>query len=328
MSLDYKLPRDRIAQYPPEVRGASKLLIVGRKSGVIAEGSFNESLSKCLRRGDTLIFNNSKVVKARLILKSYKRNKSFDVLVVDPFSEGAWRGLVRGLDKLKEGEVFLVGESTVTFLGRDNEFGIFESSLPISQILDNYGHTPIPPYIRKGVDGKIDSDRYQTVYASKEGSIAAPTAGLHFSETSFQILKDLEVQCLFLTLHIGPSSLASYLKVVPEWFEIDEDVIRAIALSKKESRRVLAVGTSTIRALETYGSQGKTKGETDLIINEGYQFKIVDGFFTNFHLPKSTHLDIVIAFLGKELTKISYEYALNHGFKFYSYGDCMFCADD
>lgn len=327
MSFEFSVPRDRIAQYPNEKRGHSRILVVSKSKGILFEGIFNEVLPKIVKRGDLIVFNNSKVVKARLQALRKSNNEQIEMLVVEPLASFKWKAFTKGLAKLSEGEELSVGKGSIRYVCREGSFGVFESNLHVSEMLRKYGHTPIPPYIRDGKGDAYDLVRYQTIYAEKEGSIAAPTAGLHFSEESFKILQDQGSECAFITLHIGPSSIVSYLAGYPELFEISPKVANTIKEAKKISRRVIAVGTSTIRALESFALYDQLWGQTNLYIEEGFNFSIVDGFFTNFHLPNSSHLKIVCAFLGKTLAEESYQYALRNGFMFYSYGDCMFCCD-
>ncbi|MCS6893194.1 MAG: tRNA preQ1(34) S-adenosylmethionine ribosyltransferase-isomerase QueA [Deltaproteobacteria bacterium] len=321
MSFSFVLPDELIAQHPTPKRGESRLLVVSKSRGIISEGIFNQSLPSVLHQGDLIVFNNSRVLKARLILEGAR--KSVSLLVVGSFEQKEWKALVQGLDSIKSGETFRIGRYEVTFLRREGSFGVFKSTASVREIMDEFGKVPIPPYIRRGQQIEDDEERYQTIYATKSGSIAAPTAGLHFDEKSFEILREQGVEKSFLTLHVGPGAIANYLGVVPEYFEIPEDTLSKLS---SYTKRVVAVGTTTIRALETFYRTGLTFGTTDLIISEGFEFGCVHAFFTNFHLPNSSHLSIVTAFLGEEVARDAYEYAVKKKFRFYSYGDAMFCC--
>ncbi|MCS6961832.1 MAG: tRNA preQ1(34) S-adenosylmethionine ribosyltransferase-isomerase QueA [Deltaproteobacteria bacterium] len=316
-----KVPPELIAQYPSKERGSSRLLVVSRSRGILFDGTFNEGLKNFIEADDILIFNDTKVINARLEVKT-ERGSSIDLLVIGPFHGVEWRGILKNLKRHKEGEKFLLRDTEILLKKKELFFAYFTSTKDISDLIAQDGKPPIPLYIRKGRAVDIDSKRYQTVYAKKPGSIAAPTAGLHFSDESFEIIRKKNAKVAFLTLHVGPSSIAPYMKVCPEWFSIPQETV---FLLKGQRKLLYAVGTTSVRALETFALTSQTEAETNLIIEPGYNFLLVDGFFTNFHLPDSSHIKIVSAYLGTEKVIESYTYAIKNLFKFFSYGDCMMC---
>lgn len=289
---------------------------------MIFDGPFNDGLAQLLTDRHLIVFNRSKVIRARITASS--KLGEVDILVVGPFEGRKFKGLIENLRKYVVGDNFTIGQHTIFFSGREGAFGIFESGSDVKDILSEFGRPPIPPYIRGGKAVDLDYERYQNVYAKDPGSIAAPTAGLHFDENSFKILSQIGARTAYLTLHVGPSSIAEHLGIIPEKFEIPPETVDALTFTPVDY--TVAVGTTTVRSLETFGSLGVCSGETSLVIEPGYEFKRVGKFFTNFHLPNSSHIKIVVAFLGLDQTIEAYNYAIKNRFRFFSYGDSMFCC--
>jgi S-adenosylmethionine:tRNA ribosyltransferase-isomerase len=321
--FSFQVPEELIAQFPRKNRTDSRNLAVFRSSGKLLEGSFKENLVRFIQRGDILVFNNSKVVNARIpILNS----RFQDLLIVGPFEGFQAKVLIKNLRKLKTGDTFEFSQNCWgQFIGRDGHFGVFRFYPSVREVISQVGTPPIPIYVRKGKANQQDFERYNNVYSSIEGSVAAPTAGFHFDEEALTLLDKLGAKKGFLTLHIGVGAFMPQLGVSEEYYEISQETCDLI--TNKDRGRIVAVGTSTIRALETWAQTGQPSGTTNLIIEHNYKFKVVEAFFTNFHMPNSSHLKIVIAFLGLELTQKAYCYALEKKFQFFSYGDCMFCCD-
>jgi S-adenosylmethionine:tRNA ribosyltransferase-isomerase len=294
-------------------------------------------LPALLRAGDLLVFNDTRVIPARLL--GHKDSGGRIELLIERLLD-AHRVLaqVRSSKPPRPGQkLFLDGGATAVVQGREGEFQAlaFDTETPVTELLDRIGHVPLPPYIAR-VDEDADRERYQTVYARHRGAVAAPTAGLHFDKAMLDRLKEMGVDSAFVTLHVGAGTFqplrvddirehrmhAEYLRVPPE----AGDKINA---AKKEGRRVVAVGTTVVRALETAAQDGRVnafEGETDIFIYPGYRFRIVDALLTNFHLPGSTLLMLVCAFGGTENVLNAYRHAVESSYRFYSYGDAMFVS--
>jgi S-adenosylmethionine:tRNA ribosyltransferase-isomerase len=339
--LYYPLPKELIAQYPAEKRESSRLMILDRQNHSWKHQRFYE-LPDYLVPGDVLILNNTKVIRARLIGRKVNSHKKIEVLLVKKLLPNRWEVLVKpgknvtlntriifGKGDL-EGEVIAMGEMGKRVIE-------FSASGAVEAKINQYGIIPLPPYIKRPNSQSLDLDlvRYQTVYAKIEGSIAAPTAGLHFAEDLLKKIKEKGVQIVFITLHIGPGSfrpikneLIEQHRMEPEYFRIEPEVANIIRYAKANKRRVIAVGTSVTKALETIFNSPRQineslEGWTDLFIYPGYRFKVVDALITNFHLPGSTLLALVAAFAGRELILNAYEAAIEEKYRFYSYGDAM-----
>lgn len=334
--FDYFLPQSLIAQYPPSRRGASRLMVLRRDPMTIEHRVFEE-IPSLLNPGDLLVLNDTRVLPVRLIGKKETGGK-VELLLI-PSENGNWdqyEVLVKGSKKVRSGahiqftEEFSAeikevkdGRAKVTFFGRCDPM----------EMIKKIGHLPLPPYIKRK-DEPLDQERYQTVYAEKEGSIAAPTAGLHFTPSLLQTLKERGVQITRLTLHISIGTF-SPIKVKnvedhhmeAEWVEISEKTAQEVQNTKQRGGRVIAVGTTTTRALESFtnsnGGLRPGSGKTTLFIYPPFRFQIIDGLITNFHLPKSTLLMLVSAFTGKELLMKAYQEAIEKEYRFYSYGDAM-----
>ncbi len=334
--FNYSLPPELVAQYPTSARTASRLLHLDGASGEYRDMKFTD-LPALLKPGDLLVFNDTRVIPARLLGHKDSGGR-IEVLIERLLDAHRVLAQVRASKPPKPGQkLMLESDVTAVVQSRDGEFYelTFDTDKPILDILDRIGHVPLPPYIGR-VDETADRERYQTVYARQRGAVAAPTAGLHFDEAMLGRLKDMGVDSAFVTLHVGAGTFqplrvdnirehhmhAEYLRVAPEACD-------KVNTAKKEGRRVVAVGTTVVRALETAAKNGRVipfEGETDIFIYPGYRFQAVDALLTNFHLPESTLLMLVCAFGGAENVLKAYRHAVEHKYRFYSYGDAMFAA--
>ncbi|MGQ9897640.1 MAG: tRNA preQ1(34) S-adenosylmethionine ribosyltransferase-isomerase QueA [Acidobacteriota bacterium] len=339
--LHYDLPRERIAQFPCEPRDQARLLVLDRRTGNLEEGCVRD-LPQWLRAGDVLVLNDTRVFPARLIGRREPTGGAVEVFLVREIAPDAWTALVKPGRRVRVGDQLTFGQGrlharvtsrledgrrTVTF-AYDGEF---------FSLLEQIGRTPLPPYIVRKVDHPSDHERYQTVYATVPGSIAAPTAGLHFTPELLQTLSAQGVEIVTLTLHVGygtfqpvrTENLAAH-RVEPEVYVVPEATARCINRAKCEGRRVIAVGTTSTRTLETVsrlathgGFVCASQGTTDLTIVPGFRFRVLDGLLTNFHLPQSSLLALVVAFGGYGPVLRAYHHAVAAGYRFYSYGDAM-----
>ena len=334
--FDYNLPKSLIAQYPSPQRGESRLMVLSRTQGTIEHRNFGD-IPDYLRSGDLLVMNNTRVLPARLIGNKETGGK-VEILLVPSWNgaKGEWEVLIRNSEKVKSGTRIQFGQEAYGEL-KEVKAGrgkiTFPEGRPIEDLLRNFGHIPLPPYIKRE-DEPLDRDRYQTVIAEKDGSIAAPTAGLHFTESMIQTLKENGVGVAFITLHIGPGTFTPVKTeeveehpMEKEWVEITEEVAGEIDQAKERGGRVIAVGTTTTRALESFSERGGRikpgRGHASLFIHPPYPFRVIDGLVTNFHLPKSTLIMLVSAFAGRDLILNAYQEAVKKGYRFYSYGDAM-----
>jgi S-adenosylmethionine:tRNA ribosyltransferase-isomerase len=334
--FDYHLPTSLIAQYPSSQRGETSLMILHRQTGVIEHQAFQD-ITKYLNAGDLLVMNNTRVLPARLIGKKETGGR-IEMLLIPSWNgtKGEWKALIKGSGKVKRGariqfEPGLQGEIEEVKDGKGKVSFSYQGE--VTDILRKIGHTPLPPYIKRG-DEPLDRERYQTVFAERDGSIAAPTAGLHFTHALLQSLKENGVRTTMITLHIGIGTFAPVKArdiedhtMEAEWIEISEETAREIKDTKARGGRVISVGTTTTRALESFsdGNGGVRcgKGMTSLFIYPPYRFRVIDGLVTNFHLPKSTLIMLVSAFAGKDLLMKAYQEAVRRKYQFYSYGDAM-----
>ena len=330
--FSYDLPADLVAFYPEERRDCCKLMVVDRRNGNIQHRKFYE-LEDLLNDGDCLVVNNTRVIPARLFGKR-DSGKRIEVFLVDKINTRRWKCLVRnpkdGMDvEFEKGVSGKLGRN-----GRDEWFIDFQSG--VDEFLVRYGKMPLPPYITREPEER-DNIYYQTVYAKESGAIAAPTAGLHFSDELLSRLEKIGVEINYMTLHIGIGTFQPVrsLRIEDhhmheEFREIPEETSKAINRAKQEGRRVIAVGTTIVRALESSvddsGTIRSSSGFTDLFIYPGFQFKVVDALITNFHLPKSSLILLVAAFAGKELTFKAYKEAIEKRYRLLSYGDAMLIA--
>lgn len=331
--FDYTLPEEAIAKYPPEQRGSTRLIKLNRSSQTIQHGWYKE-LDQELQAGDLVLLNNSKVIKARLYAQKPTGAK-IELLLLE--KHHVEQDVVMYGGKLKPGQSLLVNEEPLKveeILG--NGLARVSSERPLLEILHEHGNMPIPPYLNRKAEQQ-DEHRYQTVFASQHGSVAAPTASLNFTDALLMRLKEKGVQLGYLTLHVGLGTFMPIRvenlkehKMHREFYHIPKETVELIQQTKKQKGRVLAVGTTVTRALEHAGAHAilntppeNVINEADIFIYPGYEFKVVDMLLTNFHAPRSTVLMLASAFAGWPLLKQAYQEALEKGYRFLSYGDSM-----
>ncbi|MGI6595146.1 MAG: tRNA preQ1(34) S-adenosylmethionine ribosyltransferase-isomerase QueA [Elusimicrobia bacterium] len=328
--FNYYLPEELIAQHPLQEREKARLMVLDRGNGAIKEGVFWE-IDNYLKAGDTLVLNNSKVIPARLkgIKNTGGKVEIFLLKKIEPYR---WEVLLRG--NIKQGQEYTITNEADTISARvlektDKGSYIAEFDTDDQSDIFRHGETPLPPYIKRASE-KGDKTFYQTVYAEKDGSVAAPTAGLHFTNGLLDTIREKGINIVCLTLHIGWASFKilrnEAQSVGEEYMEISEENAHIINRTKREKGRVIAVGTSVVRALESSVKEDiiiPACKHTDLFIKPGVKFRIVDALITNFHLPSSTHLYLVCAFAGTSLMKKAYKTAVEERYRFYSYGDAM-----
>jgi S-adenosylmethionine:tRNA ribosyltransferase-isomerase len=335
--FDYDLPPDLIAQAPCEPRDQARLLVVERTTGRLHHRRVAD-LPELLRPQDLLVVNNTRVIPARLYGHRAKTGGKWEGLFLRQRENGLWEMLSQSKGKLLEGEELIITASPLrlTLRARTAEgHFLMEPSEPgpPEMLLDRYGHIPLPPYIRGGQDAPSDKETYQTVFAQRAGAVAAPTAGLHFTPELLAQLARKGIPKAEMTLHVGigtfqpikVESLAEH-RMHAEWCEVPAATVAAIEQCRREQGRVVAVGTTTVRTLESVTATGPLRpwaGFTDLFITPPYRFRVVDVLLTNFHLPRSTLLVLVSAFAGRELIQRAYAEAVREKYRFYSYGDAM-----
>jgi S-adenosylmethionine:tRNA ribosyltransferase-isomerase len=335
--FDYELPPELIAQRPLETRSSSRLLLLSRARQTITHHQFVE-LPAMLREGDLLVRNETKVLPARL-LGSKQSGGQVEVLLLRQHDteNNIWRCMTRSSRALKPGTLIdfpaeMTGE-VVEAVDGGQRMVRFSSPASFLETLEQVGHVPLPPYIRRD-DQPFDKDRYQTVYASNPGAVAAPTAGLHFSEETFADLTARDIEVCGVTLHVGPGTFLPVRsenlqahRMHAEAYDIPFQAAERINNARAEGRRIIALGTTVTRTLEhavdANGLLQAGQGETDLFIKPGHSFRMVDALVTNFHLPKSTLLVLVSAFAGREFILRAYRTAVAQSYRFFSYGDCM-----
>jgi S-adenosylmethionine:tRNA ribosyltransferase-isomerase len=332
----YSLPAELIAQFPASPRTASRLLHLDGASGALRDLRFTD-LPSLLRAGDLLVFNDTRVIPARV---HGRKDSGGRVEVLIERIRDARRVLaqVRASKPPKPGQkLALEGDVTAEVLGREGEFYelAFDGETPVAETLERIGHVPLPPYIARP-DETTDRERYQTVYARHRGAVAAPTAGLHFDAAMLAALEAQGVQRAFVTLHVGAGTFQPVRvddirehRMHAEFLSAPQATCDKIKAAKQEGRRVVAVGTTVVRALETAARDGTIapyEGETDIFIYPGYRFRVVDALLTNFHLPESTLLMLVCAFGGTVSVLGAYRHAVKEKYRFYSYGDAMFVS--
>lgn len=353
--FDYQLPPELIAQRPLATRDASRMMVLDREAGTYRDQVFRD-LPLILGPSDLLVFNNTKVFPARLLGRRRgihsqsigKRNPAarefltgeVELLLTRQESEDVWEGLVHPGRKVRTGEVLVFGEGELEaeVIGRGN-YGVRRVRLRahegmIDDAIDRLGHVPLPPYIRRA-DEAQDRATYQTTYAKVCGAVAAPTAGLHFTERVFEALRQRTIETCEITLHVSlgtfqPVRVARVEehKMEAERYEVPEAAATALMGALEQGRRIIAVGTTSVRTLEHAalvrgGRIEPGRGETSLYIYPGFKFRVIRGLLTNFHLPKSTLLMLVCSLAGRDLTLRAYEHAVHERYRFYSYGDCM-----
>jgi S-adenosylmethionine:tRNA ribosyltransferase-isomerase len=325
------IPDELIAQHPPDVRGASRLLCVDGGSGRLGDRHFSD-LPGLLQPGDLLVFNNTRVMKARLFGRKQTGGK-VEVLVERIIDDHNALVHLKASKSPKAGALLNIGDAEVRVTGRAGQlFTLWSPHLSFAELMNSRGHMPLPPYISRE-DAAADRERYQTVYAEHEGAVAAPTAGLHFTPLIMKQLQEKGVEFAWVTLHVGAGTFQpvrvedlSRHEMHKEWLEVSPQVCDQVEATKARGGRVVAVGTTSVRSLETAAASGKLlpfTGDTQLFITPGYQFHVVDMLLTNFHLSESTLLMLVSAFAGYEEIMHAYQYAVEQQYRFFSYGDAM-----
>ena len=351
--FDFDLPAELIAQEPPAERGQSRMLVMDRATGEVRDSSFFE-LPSLLSPGDLLVLNDSRVIPARLhARRTLRRDREtptgrIEVMLTEPAGENLWRALVRPGRKVAIGErlVFPGKGGTIALEAEVLERGQFGERLlrfepadDFFAVLDRIGHMPLPPYIRRN-DAEADRERYQTVFSSERGSVAAPTAGLHFTAQMLEELTVRGVEVVRITLHVGLGTFAPLrvervddVRLHHERYTLTAAAAEAVNRAVREGRRIVAVGTTVVRTLEASATAAQQagerelmphSGETDIFISPGYKLRLVGALLTNFHLPKSSLLMLVSAFAGRERVLAAYRHAVGEKYRFFSYGDCMF----
>lgn len=335
--FDFNLPEGLIAQFPLKERDSSRLMVLSRSTGELLHRGFRD-IKECLRPGDILVLNDTKVLPARLIGKKASGGH-VELLLVRRLDEGkgaeVWTCLIKNSKGLRPGSRLsfsAIGAEILEVFGE----GLWRCSFDGDPLAKGVGRVPLPPYIRRE-PAEEDKARYQTVFAGPGGAVAAPTAGLHFTDRLIEEIKAKGVEVVYITLHTGPGtfmpirvkSLKDH-KMHGEYYTIAPKVFEAIRKGKDEGRRIIAVGTTSTRALEASAGKGfenpVLEGSTGLFIYPGFEFKVIDGLLTNFHLPCSTLIMLAAAFAGRERLLAAYEEAVKEGYRFFSYGDAMFIA--
>ncbi|MFA0815946.1 MAG: tRNA preQ1(34) S-adenosylmethionine ribosyltransferase-isomerase QueA [Anaerofustis sp.] len=335
IDFDYELPQELIAQTPLQDRASSKLLVVDRVTGMLEDRHFYDVL-EYLNEGDCLVVNDSKVLPARIYGIKRETQAKIEFLLVKQLGTDRWRVMAKPAKRLKIGTIVDFDEKLTATVINKREDGLlevqFQSEGSLFEALHRIGTMPLPPYIKTKLK---DQNRYQTIYADKEGSSAAPTAGLHFTEELLHEIEEKGVKIAKITLHVG---LGTFLpvsedeitehKMHSEYYEISQDAADLINRTKNERHRVIAVGTTSVRTLESCAERNDGKitaetRETDIFIYPGFQFRVVDHLITNFHLPKSTLLMLISAFYDREKILEVYRYAVQQQYRFFSFGDAM-----
>lgn len=337
--FNYYLPEELIAQTPLKDRAKSRLLVLDKKTGKYFDRSF-ENIIEYLEKGDTLVLNDTKVIPARLYGHREEKEETIEVLLLKNIENDRWEVLAKPGKKLKIGTKIIFDEAllsaVVVDILEDGERVIeFSYKGIFNEILDKLGTMPLPPYITKRLE---DKDRYQTVYAKNLGSAAAPTAGLHWTRELLNKVEEKGVNVCYVTLHVGLGTFRPVKvedvkthKMHSEYFKISKEVCDIINKTKEEGKKVISVGTTTCRVLESASKDDRkiypASGETSIFIYPGYKFKIIDSLITNFHLPESTLIMLVSALAGKENIMGAYTHAVEEKYRFFSFGDAMFITD-
>lgn len=333
--FNYTLPGELIAQKPLTERNASRLLCVNRDTGQVIDRQFTDFID-LINPGDLLVFNDTRVIPARLFGKK-QSGGNVEILIERITDDHHAIAHVRASKSPKAGSVIMLDKGyNCVVLGREDDLFILEfATVKVLALLEEIGHIPLPPYITRA-DDESDLNRYQTVFASQSGAVAAPTAGLHFDVTTLEKIKAKNVQTAFVTLHVGSGTfqpvrvenLDEHL-MHKEYYAVSKETVNAVLETRKEGGRVIAIGTTAVRALESASRNGQLEqgfGDTDLFITPGYTFKSVDAMLTNFHLPESTLLMLVSTFAGYQPIMDAYQHAIKHNYRFFSYGDAMFLS--
>lgn len=341
MDFDFNLPERLIAQKPVEPRDASRLMAVNKREGSISHYHFQQ-IKDLLQPGDVLVVNETKVIPARLLGVKKETGARIEILLLKQIDKQTWEVLVKPGKRLKLEQEVIFGDGLLTgkliaILDNGNRRMAFNYSGLFETVLDELGKMPLPPYITADLEEK---ERYQTVYAKESGSAAAPTAGLHFTEELLQDIQAKGVEVLEILLHVGlgtfrPVKTDNILEheMHSEYFRISQETAERLNLAKKQGRRVIAVGTTVVRTLETAvqrcekdGELSEMEGWTDIFIYPGYEFKMIEALITNFHFPRSTLLMLVSALAGRELILKAYNIAVKEEYRFFSFGDAMFIS--
>lgn len=334
--FDFELPERLIAQTPIKNRDESRMLVLDKETGTIEHKHFNEIIDY-LNKGDTLVLNDTKVMPARLYGVKEDTNAVIEVLLLKELEENKWESLTKPAKRIKIGTIVSFGDGRLKAKCieiKEEGIRVFELKYEgiLYEILDSLGEMPLPPYIHEKLE---DKDRYQTVYAKNIGSAAAPTAGLHFTKELLKKIEDKEINILYVTLHVGLGTFrpvnvedVTTHKMHSEFYMMSKETAEVLNKAKKENRRIISVGTTSTRALETiinlYGEFKECTGWTDIFIYPGYKFKAINSLITNFHLPKSTLVMLVSALAGKENIMKAYHEAIEKEYRFFSFGDSMF----
>lgn len=340
--FDYQLPDELIAHFPAEQRSQSRLLCLDASTGKLEHRKFSQFLD-LVKPDDLLVFNNTRVIPARLYGRKATGGK-IEILIERVMEDNCVLAQIRASKSPRPGGMLFFGEdeggapaqsAAAEVVSVEDGFYVirFAAETDLQKLLARHGHMPLPPYIRRE-DQTLDAERYQTVYAEKEGAVAAPTAGLHFDREMLEAMEARGIDSTFLTLHVGagtfqPVRVENILehKMHKELIEVSESVCEKVNACKQRGGRVIAIGTTTVRSLESAAVNHRLepfRGETDIFIYPGYEFQIVDAMITNFHLPQSTLLMLVSAFSEKEMLLGAYNTAISQGYRFFSYGDAMF----
>lgn len=335
--FDYYLPEERIAQTPLADRSASRLLLLDKQTGEYTDESF-KNIENFLRKGDCLVLNDTRVIPARLYGAKKESGGAIEFLLLHRFSTDEWEVALKPGRKAKIGAQFEFGEGklcaeVIDILEGGNRRVKFTYDGLFENILEELGEMPLPHYIKEKLQ---DKERYQTVYSKNDGSAAAPTAGLHFTNELLGKIKDMGVELAFLTLHVGLGTFRPVKvtdvkehKMHSEYYVVSQEAADTVNRTKENGGRVICVGTTSCRTVESATLNGKlqaTSGETDIFIYPGYKFKMTDALITNFHLPKSTLVMLVSALAGKENILRAYEHAVKEEYRFFSFGDAMFIS--
>jgi len=341
----YELPEDLIAQHPLEQRDQSRLMVIDRQRLDISHYQFFE-LPQWLHPGDCLVLNDTRVLSARLIGHRVKTGGKWEGLFLGETSDGHWRIICQTRGKLRigerialhpvEGVMGSVGELNLELRSRESDgswLATLQEKQSTEKILNGYGRVPLPPYVKRETDSAEDRARYQTVYGCQPGAVAAPTAGLHFTEKMLEQLRRKRVEIAYVTLHVGRGTFKPITtsdiqdhQLHHEWGNLPDKSAQQILECRERGGKVVAVGTTTLRLLESVACRGRLtgwSGETDLYIRPPYNFRVVDSLLTNFHLPKTTLLVLVSAFAGNEFVRQAYQAAIEKRYRFFSYGDAM-----
>ena len=336
----YELPQELIAQDPLEDRSSSRLMVLNKNNGRVAHKRFSD-ITQYLRKGDCLVLNYTKVIPARLLGVKEDTGAAVEVFLLKRLDANSWETLVKPGKKLKPGARVVFGDGLLRCEIKDvvqegNRIVSFEFDGIWEEVLDKLGEMPLPPYITHKLQ---DKNRYQTVYAKFEGSAAAPTAGLHFTKELLKQIEDMGVDIAYVTLHVGLGTFRP-VKVDDvtdhhmhsEYYIVDQDAADKINRAKAKGNRVICVGTTSCRTIESAADENghinPMEGDTSIFIYPGYKFKLLDCLITNFHLPESTLIMLVSALAGKENVLNAYEEAVNERYRFFSFGDAMFITDD